>query len=74
MGGRNELIQTPPCNEVDRISFAVTTLVRFISNSSGYTASKHVPLWELLRFSIVANMSITEIDLNLTLNSFGFYQ
>nr|GEX44577.1 UDP-rhamnose/UDP-galactose transporter 2-like [Tanacetum cinerariifolium] len=54
--------------------FAVTALVGFISNSSGYTASKHVPLWELLWFSIVANMSITGMNLSLMLNSVGFYQ
>ncbi|GJQ95523.1 UDP-rhamnose/UDP-galactose transporter 2-like protein [Tanacetum coccineum] len=54
--------------------FTVTALVGFISNSSGYTASKHVPLWELLWFSIVANMSITGMNLSLMLNSVGFYQ
>ncbi|GKF04675.1 hypothetical protein Tco_0035343, partial [Tanacetum coccineum] len=42
--------------------------------SSGYTASKHVPLWELLWFLIVANMSITGMNLSLMLNSVGFYQ
>ncbi|XP_024990953.1 UDP-rhamnose/UDP-galactose transporter 2-like [Cynara cardunculus var. scolymus] len=54
--------------------FAVTALVGFVSNSTGYTASKHVPLWELLWFSIVANMSITGMNLSLMLNSVGFYQ
>ncbi|KAI7747106.1 hypothetical protein M8C21_006794 [Ambrosia artemisiifolia] len=54
--------------------FAVTALVGFVSNSTGYTTSKHVPLWELLWFSIVANMSITGMNLSLMLNSVGFYQ
>ncbi|KAD2804650.1 hypothetical protein E3N88_38027 [Mikania micrantha] len=54
--------------------FAVTALVGFVSNSTGYTSSKHVPLWELLWFSIVANMSITGMNLSLMLNSVGFYQ
>ncbi|XP_077211063.1 UDP-rhamnose/UDP-galactose transporter 2-like [Tasmannia lanceolata] len=54
--------------------FAVTALVGFISNATGYSASKHVPLWELLWFSIVANMSITGMNLSLMLNSVGFYQ
>ncbi|GJS93760.1 hypothetical protein Tco_0800728 [Tanacetum coccineum] len=45
--------------------FAMTVLVGFISNSSEYMASKHVPLWELLWFSIVANVSITRMNLSL---------
>ncbi|CAM8908434.1 hypothetical protein QQ045_018659 [Rhodiola kirilowii] len=53
--------------------FAVTTLVGMVSNATGYSASKHVPLWELLWFSIVANMSITGMNLSLLLNSVGFY-
>ncbi|KAI3745553.1 hypothetical protein L6452_07953 [Arctium lappa] len=54
--------------------FAVTALVGFVSNSTGYTASMHVPLWELLWFSIVANMSIAAMNFSLMLNSVGFYQ
>ncbi|KAK1428118.1 hypothetical protein QVD17_16946 [Tagetes erecta] len=54
--------------------FAITALVGFVSNSSGYTTSKQVPLWELLWFSVVANMSITGMNLSLMLNSVGFYQ
>lgn len=54
--------------------FAVTALVGLVSNASGYSASKHVPLWELLWFSIVANTSITAMNLSLMLNSVGFYQ
>ncbi|XP_076931191.1 UDP-rhamnose/UDP-galactose transporter 2-like [Bidens hawaiensis] len=54
--------------------FAVTALVGFVSNSTGYTSAKHVPLWELLWFSVVANMSITGMNLSLMLNSVGFYQ
>ncbi|XP_047323331.1 UDP-rhamnose/UDP-galactose transporter 1-like [Impatiens glandulifera] len=54
--------------------FLVTALVGAASNASGYSASKHVPTWELLWFSIVANMSITGMNLSLMLNSVGFYQ
>ncbi|XP_043713923.1 UDP-rhamnose/UDP-galactose transporter 1-like [Telopea speciosissima] len=54
--------------------FAVTALVGLVSNATGYSISKHVPLWELLWFSVVANMSITGMNLSLMLNSVGFYQ
>ncbi|KAD2393273.1 hypothetical protein E3N88_40250 [Mikania micrantha] len=63
-----------PATTLTGFHFAVTALVGFVSNSTGYTASKHVPLWELLWFSIVANMSITGMNLSLMLNSVGFYQ
>lgn len=52
----------------------MTALVGWISNATGLSVSKHVPLWELLWFSIVANMSITGMNLSLMLNSVGFYQ
>ncbi|KAI3839767.1 hypothetical protein MKW98_010072 [Papaver atlanticum] len=45
-----------------------------VFKSTGLSASKHVPLWELLWFLIVANMSITGMSLRLMLNSVGFYQ
>ncbi|PIA44088.1 hypothetical protein AQUCO_01700006v1 [Aquilegia coerulea] len=54
--------------------FLVTALVGMVSNSTGYSQSKHVPMWELLWFSIVANTSITGMNLSLMLNSVGFYQ
>ncbi|KAJ0089379.1 hypothetical protein Patl1_33061 [Pistacia atlantica] len=54
--------------------FTVTALVGLVSNAAGYSASKHVPFWELLWFSIVANMSITGMNFSLMLNSVGFYQ
>ncbi|KAL9257152.1 UDP-rhamnose/UDP-galactose transporter 2-like protein [Drosera capensis] len=54
--------------------FTVTALVGLVSNATGYSVSKHVPIWELLWFSIVANMSITGMNLSLMLNSVGFYQ
>ncbi|XP_019413794.1 PREDICTED: UDP-galactose transporter 2-like isoform X1 [Lupinus angustifolius] len=54
--------------------FAVTALVGLVSNATGYSASKHVPIWELLWFSLVANTSITAMNLSLMLNSVGFYQ
>ncbi|KAK4387853.1 UDP-rhamnose/UDP-galactose transporter 2 [Sesamum angolense] len=54
--------------------FAVTALVGMISNATGLSAAKHVPFWELLWFSIVANMSIAGMNFSLMLNSVGFYQ
>ncbi|GAB4844103.1 UDP-rhamnose/UDP-galactose transporter 2 [Ancistrocladus abbreviatus] len=54
--------------------FTVTALVGLVSNATGYSVSKHVPVWELLWFSIVANMSITGMNFSLMLNSVGFYQ
>eukprot|EP00262_Sarcandra_glabra_P019799 TRINITY_DN7633_c0_g1_i2.p1 TRINITY_DN7633_c0_g1~~TRINITY_DN7633_c0_g1_i2.p1 ORF type:complete len:363 (+),score=47.41 TRINITY_DN7633_c0_g1_i2:140-1090(+) len=54
--------------------FAVTALVGLVSNATGYSTAKHIPMWELLWFSIVANMSITGMNLSLMLNSVGFYQ
>ncbi|XP_047937632.1 UDP-rhamnose/UDP-galactose transporter 3-like [Salvia hispanica] len=54
--------------------FAVTAIVGMISNATGLSTSKHVPFWELLWFSVVANMSITGMNLSLMLNSVGFYQ
>ncbi|OAY50166.1 UDP-rhamnose/UDP-galactose transporter 2 [Manihot esculenta] len=54
--------------------FAVTALVGLVSNATGLSVSKHVPMWELLWFSIVANMSITGMNFSLMLNSVGFYQ
>ncbi|KAK8962180.1 UDP-galactose transporter 2 [Platanthera guangdongensis] len=54
--------------------FSVTALVGWASNAAGLSMSKQVPLWELLWFSIVANLSITAMNLSLMLNSVGFYQ
>ncbi|XP_022763857.1 UDP-rhamnose/UDP-galactose transporter 2-like isoform X2 [Durio zibethinus] len=54
--------------------FCTTALIGLVSNATGYTTKKHVPLWELLWFSIVANTSITGMNLSLMLNSVGFYQ
>ncbi|KAJ0715995.1 hypothetical protein HanPI659440_Chr13g0507791 [Helianthus annuus] len=63
-----------PATTLTGFHFSVTALVGLVSNSTGYTSSKHVPLWEFLWFSIIANMSITGMNLSLMLNSVGFYQ
>lgn len=52
----------------------MTALVGMVSNAAGYSAPKYVPLWELLRFSVVANLSIAAMNFSLMLNSVGFYQ
>ncbi|XP_013587252.1 PREDICTED: LOW QUALITY PROTEIN: UDP-galactose transporter 2 [Brassica oleracea var. oleracea] len=54
--------------------FALTALVGLVSNATGLSASKHIPLWELLWFSLVANVSIAAMNFSLMLNSVGFYQ
>ncbi|XP_031267132.1 UDP-rhamnose/UDP-galactose transporter 2-like [Pistacia vera] len=54
--------------------FTVTALVGLVSNATGLSASKYVPMWELLWFSVVANMSIAGMNFSLMLNSVGFYQ
>jgi len=54
--------------------FTLTAMVGFVSNATGYSVAKEVPLWELLWFSIVANTSIVGMNLSLMLNSVGFYQ
>ncbi|EXB40464.1 hypothetical protein L484_013767 [Morus notabilis] len=54
--------------------FSATSLVGLVSNAAGYSTSKHVPLWELIWFSIVANTSIAGMNFSLMLNSVGFYQ
>ncbi|EEF47976.1 UDP-rhamnose/UDP-galactose transporter 2 [Ricinus communis] len=56
------------------LHFSVTALVGLVSNATGYSVSKHVPMWELIWFSVVANVSITGMNLSLMLNSVGFYQ
>ena len=63
-----------PASTLTGFHFAVTALVGLVSNATGYSASKHVPMWELLWFSVVANMSITGMNFSLMLNSVGFYQ
>ncbi|XP_042495377.1 UDP-rhamnose/UDP-galactose transporter 2 isoform X2 [Macadamia integrifolia] len=63
-----------PATTLTGFHFAVTALVGLVSNATGYSTSKHVPMWELLWFSVVANMSITGMNLSLMLNSVGFYQ
>eukprot|EP00268_Persea_americana_P026247 TRINITY_DN2562_c0_g2_i1.p1 TRINITY_DN2562_c0_g2~~TRINITY_DN2562_c0_g2_i1.p1 ORF type:complete len:347 (+),score=31.90 TRINITY_DN2562_c0_g2_i1:548-1588(+) len=54
--------------------FTVTAIIGWISKATGYSESKQVPLWELIWFSVVANMSITGMNFSLMLNSVGFYQ
>ncbi|KAG6651457.1 UDP-rhamnose/UDP-galactose transporter 3-like [Carya illinoinensis] len=55
--------------------FSVTALVGWLSNAAGCSASsKHIPMWELLWFSIIANTSIAGMNFSLMLNSVGFYQ
>ncbi|XP_065852505.1 UDP-rhamnose/UDP-galactose transporter 2-like [Euphorbia lathyris] len=58
------------------LHFTMTAMVGLASNAAGYSSSaaKHVPMLELIWFSIVANVSITSMNLSLMLNSVGFYQ
>ncbi|KAG1366947.1 putative UDP-rhamnose/UDP-galactose transporter 2 [Cocos nucifera] len=54
--------------------FALTGIIGYVSNASGLSMPKRVPFRELLWFSVVANLSITGMNLSLMLNSVGFYQ
>ncbi|KAK8636640.1 hypothetical protein V6N13_124382 [Hibiscus sabdariffa] len=54
--------------------FCTTAFIGLVSNATGYTTKRNVPLWELIWFSVVANTSITGMNLSLMLNSVGFYQ
>lgn len=63
-----------PATTLTGFHFAVTAIVGLVSNATGYSASKHVPMWELIWFSAIANVSITGMNFSLMLNSVGFYQ
>ncbi|GBG73044.1 hypothetical protein CBR_g12762 [Chara braunii] len=54
--------------------FSMTGLMGLISQSLGYVTSKHVPFFDLLWFSLIANTSIVGMNVSLMLNSVGFYQ
>ncbi|XP_047323741.1 UDP-rhamnose/UDP-galactose transporter 2-like [Impatiens glandulifera] len=54
--------------------FTMTALIGLISKAAGYSESTHIPFFELLWFSLVANMSIAGMNFSLMLNSVGFYQ
>ncbi|CAN8304564.1 unnamed protein product [Cochlearia groenlandica] len=62
-------------DDIDGISLCThCSLVGLASNATGLSASRNVPLWELLWFSLVANISIAAMNFSLMLNSVGFYQ
>ncbi|KAH7673972.1 Glucose-6-phosphate/phosphate and phosphoenolpyruvate/phosphate antiporter domain-containing protein [Dioscorea alata] len=57
------------------LHFLVTSLVGYVPKALGISSSsQNVPLQDLIFFSIVANVSITAMNLSLMLNTVGFYQ
>ncbi|XWS63232.1 hypothetical protein CRYUN_Cryun06bG0078100 [Craigia yunnanensis] len=61
-------------NNINWVPLLYDRLNRFGVKCHWLHNKKNVPLWELLWFSIVANTSITGMNLSLMLNSVGFYQ
>ncbi|KAJ6850517.1 UDP-galactose transporter 2-like [Iris pallida] len=54
--------------------FATTTLMTATLKWLGYVQPSHLPLPELLKFVLVANLSIVGMNVSLMWNSVGFYQ
>ena len=55
--------------------YVFTSLVGYFSAASGVLTNKTaVPLWELIWFTIVADLSVVGMNMSLKLNSVGFYQ
>ncbi|KAL9999717.1 hypothetical protein Hdeb2414_s0464g00899281 [Helianthus debilis subsp. tardiflorus] len=51
-------------NVVSSVGIIMANKQLMSANGYSFTFAKHVPLWELLWFSIVANMSITGMNLS----------
>ncbi|MQM19451.1 hypothetical protein Taro_052456 [Colocasia esculenta] len=56
------------------LHFATTTLMTVVLQWLGYVQATYLPLSELLKFVIFANLSIVGMNLSLMWNSVGFYQ
>ncbi|KAJ0985266.1 hypothetical protein J5N97_003622 [Dioscorea zingiberensis] len=54
--------------------FATTTLMTIVFRWLGYIQPSHLPLPELLKFVLFANLSIVGMNVSLMWNSVGFYQ
>ncbi|KAJ6818599.1 UDP-galactose transporter 2-like [Iris pallida] len=56
------------------LHFATTTLMAVVLRWLGYIQPSHLPLPELIKFVIFANLSIVGMNVSLMWNSVGFYQ
>lgn len=56
------------------LHFATTTLMTTVLRWLGYIQGSHLPVSELLRFVLFANLSIVGMNVSLMWNSVGFYQ
>lgn len=56
------------------LHFATTTLMTAGLRYFGYIQASHLPLSELIKFVIFANLSIVGMNVSLMWNSVGFYQ
>lgn len=56
------------------LHFATTTLMTVVLRWLGYIQPTHLPLSELLKFVLFANLSIVGMNVSLMWNSVGFYQ
>lgn len=54
--------------------FVTTTLMTIVLRALGYIQPSHLPLSELLKFVLFANLSIVGMNVSLMWNSVGFYQ
>lgn len=54
--------------------FVTTTLMTMVLRALGYIQPSHLPLSELLKFVLFANLSIVGMNVSLMWNSVGFYQ
>uniref|UniRef100_A0A1D1YDG8 UDP-galactose transporter 2 n=1 Tax=Anthurium amnicola TaxID=1678845 RepID=A0A1D1YDG8_9ARAE len=56
------------------LHFATTTLMTVVLRWLGYIQASHLPLPDLLKFVLFANLSIVGMNVSLMWNSVGFYQ
>jgi hypothetical protein len=56
------------------LHFATTTLMTLVMRWLGYVQPSYLPLPELIKFMIFANLSIVGMNVSLMWNSVGFYQ
>eukprot|EP00243_Klebsormidium_subtile_P003863 TRINITY_DN17494_c0_g1_i1.p1 TRINITY_DN17494_c0_g1~~TRINITY_DN17494_c0_g1_i1.p1 ORF type:complete len:341 (+),score=92.84 TRINITY_DN17494_c0_g1_i1:253-1275(+) len=54
--------------------FLMTTFLSYILRWNGFIKDTHLPLMELLNFSLAANFSVVGMNVSLMWNSVGFYQ
>ncbi|ONK67469.1 uncharacterized protein A4U43_C05F380 [Asparagus officinalis] len=56
------------------LHFATTTLMALVLRWLGYIQASHLPLPDLIKFVLFANLSIVGMNVSLMWNSVGFYQ